>query len=74
MVFCNGESQHRLSGTVGWVHTAVGVATDDYEALKNKPRINGVELTGDRTLEQMGVVSFAKAIGDTIVIRVKTGG
>lgn len=32
-----------------------GSATSDYNTLKNKPRINGVELVGDVTPEQLGL-------------------
>lgn len=31
--------------------------TTDYTALENKPKINGVELTGDKTAEELGVGS-----------------
>lgn len=32
-----------------------GTAGSDYEGLKNKPQINSVELTGNRSLESLGV-------------------
>lgn len=30
--------------------------TDDYEELENKPKINGVELIGDKSLSDLGIV------------------
>ena len=32
-----------------------GTAGSDYEGLKNKPQINSVELTGNRSLESLGI-------------------
>lgn len=32
-----------------------GTAGSDYEKLKNKPQINSVELTGNRSLESLGI-------------------
>lgn len=32
-----------------------GSGTSDYESLTNKPQINGVELTGNKTLEDLGI-------------------
>ena len=37
---------------VGGVRVVVGT---DYEALKNKPKINGVELNGDKTAADLGL-------------------
>ena len=34
---------------------AMGKEPGDYENLTNKPRINGVELSGDLTLEDIGI-------------------
>lgn len=31
----------------------------DYEQLNNKPKINNMELTGDRTLEELGIINFS---------------
>ena len=35
-----------------------GVGTGDYNALKNKPSINGVELSGDKTLAELGIEKY----------------
>lgn len=59
MALCTARFHNRLSGTVQTVHTVVGVATDDYETLINKPKINGVELSGDLTLEKLGYTGGA---------------
>ena len=32
-----------------------GTGTTDYNDLENKPRINGTELSGDKTLEELGI-------------------
>ena len=32
--------------------------TDNYNLLKNKPKINGVTLEGNKTLEQLGIESY----------------
>ena len=55
MAGCSAKYPTRLSGTVHAVHTVVGVATDNYEALKNKPKLNGVELSGDLSLAEIGI-------------------
>lgn len=34
--------------------------TDDYEAFKNKPKINGVELVGDKSTDELGIVVIGK--------------
>ena len=38
------------------VEGGVPAGTTDYEKLKNKPSINGVELNGNVTLEQLGLI------------------
>lgn len=48
------EHVTRLSGTVQAVQTLIGV-TGNYEQLRNKPSINGVELLGDVSLEELGI-------------------
>lgn len=45
----------QLSGTVQAVHTLLGAR--NYEHLRNKPSINGVELVGDVSLEELGIFS-----------------
>ena len=35
-----------------------GIGTGDYNALKNKPAINGVELSGDKTLAELGIEKY----------------
>lgn len=39
------------------VNYVQGTGTTDYEKLKNKPSINGVELIGDKTTQELGIVS-----------------
>lgn len=38
-----------------WVEVVGGGGTSDYEDLTNKPSINGVELVGDKTSEELGI-------------------
>lgn len=46
------SNQQTLNGKLS-SPTRVG-GTDDYEELNNKPSINGVELVGDKSFEQLG--------------------
>lgn len=41
----------RLTGDI----SVPAVGTEDYERMTNKPRINGVELVGDKSLEDLGI-------------------
>lgn len=41
----------RLTGDI----SVPAVGTGDYERMTNKPRINGVELVGDKSLEELGI-------------------
>lgn len=41
----------RLTGDI----SVPAVGTEDYESMTNKPRINGVELVGDKSLEELGI-------------------
>lgn len=41
----------RLTGDI----SVPAVGTKDYESMTNKPRINGVELVGDKSLEDLGI-------------------
>ena len=33
----------------------MAAGTKDYEKLENKPKVNGVELSGDKSFEELGV-------------------
>lgn len=33
--------------------------TENYEDLENKPKINNIELTGNKTLEELGIINFS---------------
>lgn len=41
------------------VATGEGAGTSDYEKLNNKPVINGVEVVGNLTLEDLGIETDA---------------
>ena len=40
---------------VAKLNDTIGVVTNDYESLKNKPKINGIELDGNRAIEDFAV-------------------
>ena len=46
-----------ISGTLSNVPGKTTVE-NNYELLKNKPKINGIELDGDRSLEELGLTDF----------------
>lgn len=41
------------------IKPVIGGGTNDYEALNNKPRINGVELFGDKTNEELLIAAIS---------------
>ena len=41
-----------------------GTGTDNYNDLRNKPRINGVELTGNVSLEDLGITGVGIPVGN----------
>ena len=54
-------------------------AGNDYNMLKNKPKINGVELTGNKSLQDLGIKNMPFEIGgglrlDNNVLFVDTAG
>ncbi len=40
------------------------VGTNDYEILSNKPQINGIELIGNKSLEDLGINSINFEVGN----------
>lgn len=42
----------------------------DYETLENKPSINGVQLTSDMTLEDVGIVELTPEMVSEIFLEV----
>ena len=56
-----GDLQIKQGYSIGEVKMAVaqvgGSGTSNYEDLENLPRINGVELIGNKTTEDLGIVS-----------------
>lgn len=43
-----------------------GGGTDDYEDLENKPQIGGVELSGNKSLDDLGIKT-PKVIGEQLI-------
>ena len=46
------SAKQEISGSIGKPHM---VYKDDYEQLKNKPKINDIELIGNKTSEEIGI-------------------
>lgn len=56
-----GSGEHIDAGSGTPMRIGIGAAfvptgSDDYEDLRNKPKINGVTLIGDKTSGQLGIV------------------
>ena len=51
------HTTNHLSGTVRAFNPTVPAGNTDYQKLNNKPKINGTELTGDLTLQQLGLTA-----------------
>ena len=68
-----GDLQIKQGYSIGDVKMAVaqvgGSGTSNYEDLENLPQINGVELKGNKTTEDLGIVS--KEIDPTVPSYVK---
>lgn len=47
--------------------TSGGGGTTDYEDLTNLPEVNGVQLIGDKSLEDLGIESLTNAQMDTLL-------
>lgn len=54
----------------GTIHSVGSAGTIDYEELENKPSINNVELSGNKTLEELGIASKEEL--DKTVFKVDT--
>ena len=59
-VFVSVEAQAN-EYTVGSEEKVVMSGTSDYEKLKNKPRLNGMELVGDKSFEDVGLVALSNS-------------
>ena len=56
--------------TVGQIDTQIytpGAGSNDYNELINRPKINGIELIGDKTLEELGVEALTPQEIDAII-------
>lgn len=64
----NGAAAYVLSKAYTDNHGGGGGGTSNYNQLSNKPKINGVELSGNKTLKQLGItdalITSAVSIGD----------
>lgn len=47
--------------------TEGGEGTSDYRRLTNKPKINNVELTGDKTLDELGIQAKGKYANKVLI-------
>ena len=59
-VFVSVEAQAN-EYTVGSEEKVVVAGTSDYEKLKNKPHLNGVELVGNKSFEDVGLVALSNS-------------
>lgn len=59
-VFVSVEAQAN-EYTVGSEEKVMVSGTSDYEKLKNKPRLNGVELVGNKSFEDVGLVALSNS-------------
>ena len=50
------DVEFRRSGTWGRGGGGGGIGTSDYGQLRNKPRVNGVELSGDKSSEELNII------------------
>ena len=46
------------------------VMTDDYEPLKNKPRINGVELIGNKSSEDLDLLGEMSEFSNAEILKI----
>ena len=56
--------------TAGQIDTQIytpGAGSNDYNELINRPKINGIELIGDKTLEELGVEALTPQEIDAIM-------
>ena len=63
---------YRLSGNNVWVEVTTsggggGGGTTDYNALANKPSINGVELSGNKTSDDIDVAPESRVEGEQLI-------
>lgn len=62
---------YRLSGNNVWIEVerggGGGGGTTDYNQLTNKPSINGVELEGNKTSDQIDVTPESKVEGEQLI-------
>ena len=49
----------------GTIHASAESGTTDYSYLENKPSINGVELSGNKTFEELGISASGISFDDT---------
>ena len=52
-----GKIRDRLSAITYAVAKNSGGSTSNYNALSNRPKVNGVTLEGNKTLDQLGIYS-----------------
>lgn len=58
----NANTMDGASGDV-----ALPAGTSNYEDLENKPKINGVELIGDKTNEELGIDELSNQDIETLI-------
>lgn len=66
-----GDTYYRLKGDDSWVKITIGGGggggTTDYNQLANKPSINGVELEGNKTSDDIDVAPESRVEGEQLI-------
>ena len=67
----SGDTYYRLKGDNSWVKITIGGGggggTTDYNQLTNKPSINGVELEGNKTSDDIDVAPESRVEGEQLI-------
>ena len=64
----NVEPISHLEHVIALYGSSGGSGTNNYNSLTNKPSINGVTLTGNKTLAQLGIIPATNTkLGEVIV-------
>lgn len=67
----SGDTFYRLKGDNSWIKITIGGGggggTTDYNQLTNKPSVNGVELVGNRSSDDLDVSPESRVEGEQLI-------
>lgn len=68
----SGDTFYRLKGDNSWIKITIGGGgggggTTDYNQLTNKPSVNGVELSGNKTSDDLDVSPESRIEGEQLI-------